>query len=129
MNKKQRRTEQLERHYNTLSQLAEYYSGSLTDGKKLSLRLLKLENAAHKITTDQCNGDGNQAEQEQELTAIMEQVKKLFPYIQHLFINGDARGYAIKLKEVEARKLRDAGINIHNDWGGYGILSPEITGD
>ena len=129
MNKQQRRAEQLERHYNTLAMLAEYYSGSLTDGKKLSLKLWKLEQQAHKITTDQCNGYGNEKTQEKQLTAIIEQIKKLFPDIQFLFINGDARGYAIKLKENEARKLRDSGINIHTDMGGYGILSPEITGN
>lgn len=36
-----------------------------------------------------------------------------------LFVNGDPRGYALKLK------LEDRRVDLYTDWGGYGIVAPE----
>ena len=38
-----------------------------------------------------------------------------------LFINGDCRGYALKLEDDVARDLA-----IYKDWGGYGIIAPDF---
>lgn len=41
-----------------------------------------------------------------------------------IFVNLDPRGYALKIQSEDAE-----GLDIHKDWGGFGIIAPEITGD
>lgn len=38
-----------------------------------------------------------------------------------IFINRDPRGYQLKIDDAYA-----AGLVIHKDWGGYGIIAPDI---
>ena len=40
-----------------------------------------------------------------------------------LFLNGDARGYALK---IDDEYLKNNNFNIHRDWGGYGIIAPDF---
>jgi hypothetical protein len=40
-----------------------------------------------------------------------------------VFLNGDPRGYALKIR---SEYVAEKNLNIHRDWGGYGILAPEI---
>ena len=48
--------------------------------------------------------------------------------LKGLFINGDARGYALKIEDkVMISDYKETGL--YKDWGGYGILAPEITGN
>ena len=42
-----------------------------------------------------------------------------------VFINGDPRGYALKIKEEYVRKHN---LKIYRDFGGYGIIAPEFDG-
>lgn len=122
MNKQERRKAQLERHYNALEALG------APDGKKASVALLKLERAAHKLTTDQCNGDGDYETNGAKLVELLKKAKSILPNVKGIFINGDARGYALKIQDSAMRELyRESGLQ--TDWGGYGILAPEITGD
>src|SRR5579859_5493473 len=47
-----------------------------------------------------------------------------------LFVNLDPRGYALKLSEEWTREWnhKAPGISpIYQDWGGYGILAPDLT--
>jgi hypothetical protein len=53
------------------------------------------------------------------LENIEKAVKKLLPGVEGFFINGDPRGYSLKIKEKIYPEL-------HQDWGGYGILAPEF---
>lgn len=41
-----------------------------------------------------------------------------------VFLNQDPRGYALKIKD---NYVRLHGLNIYKDWGGYGIIAPEIN--
>lgn len=109
----------LVRHLETLSKLStkEHESPFPFD---LLGELYKLEKKAHRITTAQCNGEGNEQAQEKQLNTILTRVNKLLN-VNTAFINGDPRGYALKLKEDEAKEL-----GIYTDWGGYGILAPEF---
>jgi len=43
-----------------------------------------------------------------------------------VFINRDPRGYALK---IESEYVADHKLSIHRDFGGYGILAPEIGKD
>lgn len=82
--------------------------------------LYKLDKKAHRITTAQCNGEGNKEQQEKQLNAILTKVNSLLK-VKTAFINGDPRGYALKIEAEAAKEL-----GIYTDWGGYGILAPEF---
>ncbi len=43
-----------------------------------------------------------------------------------VFLNGDPRGYSLKIDDEWMRAKRP---RLHSDWGGYGILAPEIGKD
>ena len=43
-----------------------------------------------------------------------------------VFINRDPRGYVLK---IESEYVADHKLSIHRDFGGYGILAPEIGKD
>ena len=77
----------------------------------------------------QCNGEGDRIAQDAELNRIQIAVQMLFNCkLSGLFINGDARGYALKINDkIMQQEYKETGL--HQDWGGYGILAPEINGD
>ena len=128
MNAKHRKGFRLNKHYNSLEHINNLCGGGKLTGKQLSLKLFKLEQEAHKITTDECNGD-NTPEQDTRLEQIKEEVQALFNgNLQGFFINGDARGYALKIKDKVMREVY-TDSRLYQDWGGYGILSPEINGN
>jgi len=86
-------------------------------------KLNRLENKANRICTAQCNGEGNQDKQNKQLEHIEKRVLQLLPNLEpeNFFINGDPRGYSLKIKESKATELK-----LHKDWGGYGILTPQF---
>jgi len=146
MNKKQQRSENLNRHYSNLCALYTQNTGealTMEQAKKLSNKLRKLEALATIETTAQINGyyqeptpqdykngnfekmrlkcteDGEYPESEQKLDKVRAEVLKLFKgTLNGFFINYDARGYALKIKGENCP--------LSQDWGGYYILSPEI---
>jgi len=88
--------------------------------------LQRLEKRAHKLAEDECNrplpegyADRVQAKIERELDALLDFKRAKVP----VFVNGDPRGYALK---IEDGYVRDHNLDIHRDWGGYGILCPEF---
>jgi hypothetical protein len=89
------------------------------DSVKLCKRLFRLENKAHKLATDYCNGDF-QGDVETESNKIVDKVKKILK-TNEIFFNGDARGYALKFNEEFSKDKY-----IHNDLGGYGIVAPDF---
>jgi len=133
MNKTQQRKVNLLNHYD---RMAEFYFQvtnekiSQDEAKKLSAKLLKFENLAIIETTAQMNGerkanqDGECIESDLILDGIIANVEKLFKNkLKGFFINYDARGYALKISD---KVVKDEKYNISQDWGGYGILSPQI---
>jgi hypothetical protein len=100
-----------------------------TDPVSLCRKLRRLERQAEEITTHMCNGTGYTGEQEADaaLDAILAKVDKLLNCAHKgipVFINRDPRGYALKIKDGWVRE-NDA--QIHRDWGGYGIIAPDLT--
>ena len=92
------------------------------DSVKLSKQLFRLENKAHKLATDYCNGvvDGDSTEIESQ--KILSKVAKLLnTNTFNMFFNIDARGYALKFFEDFSKDKP-----IHKDWGGYGIIAPDF---
>ena len=93
------------------------------DPVKLCKRLFRLENKAHKLALDFCNGEIDQLEWDQKANKILTKVEAILKNKKVLFLNGDARGYALK---IDDGYIRNNNLNIHRDWGGYGIVAPDF---
>jgi len=100
------------------------------DPVALCQKLRRLESKAHALCIMECNTG---EDKDPELSRVLTTVKKiLFPdtfnsdpeLYKAVFINGDPRGYALKIKSeyVAANNLQ-----IYRDWGGYGIIAPDFT--
>jgi len=131
MNRKELRAERLARHYNNLASLFTLCGGKAKDGKvytgrQLSLELWRLEKQANKGATDWANGHINEMQAEAISNTVENRVRNLFPNLEGFFCNGDPRGYALKIR-TETMKAK--GYPLTTDWGGFGILSPEIDGN
>ena len=93
------------------------------DPVKLCKRLLRLETKAHKLAVDFCNGVIDQLEWDKKADQILTKVETILKNKKVLFLNGDARGYALK---IDDEYLKNNNFNIHRDWGGYGIIAPDF---
>ena len=93
------------------------------DPVKLCKRLFRLENKAHKLAVDFCNGVIDQLEWDKKADQILTKVETILNNKKVLFLNGDARGYALK---IDDEYLKNNNFNIHRDWGGYGIIAPDF---
>jgi hypothetical protein len=96
---------------------------SETDPIKLCKRLFRLETKAHKLAEDFCNGVIDQLEWDKKADQILTKVETILNNKKVLFLNGDARGYALK---IDDEYLKNNNFNIHRDWGGYGIIAPDF---
>jgi len=88
--------------------------------------LHRLETKANRVATDKCNGYGDADKHTKQIEAIRKKVLALLPDLdpKDFFINGDPRGYSLKIREEKAKSLGFGAI--HTDFGGYGILAPEF---
>ncbi len=127
MTKTERRKEALFAHYAKLRRLALLCGINTPDGKKLSVALWKLEKEAHKLAEDYSNGLLESDQWELETDKIAGKVQELFNNkLKGFFVNGDPRGYALKINDDVMRDTPYSNIGLDRDWGGYGLLSPEI---
>jgi hypothetical protein len=86
-------------------------------------KLRRLEARAHLAATSYCDGDITADRYEEEQEAVRRAVEKLAGgELTALYINGDPRGYALKL-DLPGEAIP---VGMATDWGGYGILAPEI---
>lgn len=95
------------------------------DPIELCKRMRRIENTAHQYAEDYCNGVGNER-WENISKAVLERVDKVLNFKRQnipVFLNGDARGYALK---IDSDYVREHDLNIHTDWGGYGIIAPDF---
>ncbi len=92
-------------------------------GLQLWRKLVKIEREAHKAATDYCNGDIEQEDFDVEKEKATVAVRNAFGhYLPGFFVNGDPRGYALKLDNDKTTIPE----GMHKDWGGYGILAAVI---
>ena len=102
------------------------------DSVKLCKLLRRREVAGNDLATRYCNGDIDHHEYSLKSCKVLSSVKKiLFPgglgdpeLNKAVFLNGDCRGYALK---IEDRYVRDNGLVIERDWGGNGLIAPDLT--
>jgi len=118
--------------------LAIFPNATERDPVSLCKRLHRLEAKARRICTDYCNGDFDAGENGEKLDAALDPIlAKVNAILGNtgknpvpVFINRDPRGYALKIKsEYMAGAGWIAQWALMRDWGGYGIIAPEITGD
>ena len=94
----------------------------------LCKKLFRLENKAHRLSTDYCNGVIDIQEWENSCNKIYSSLEKILKQDEQeidIFINGDCRGYALKINDTWLRD-NDFYHKIHQDWGGYGIIAPNF---
>lgn len=100
------------------------------DPVELCRKLRRLEAQGQSIALRGCNGpqwpaNGKGSEQ----AAIDELMAKLRAYTEYeaagvpVFFNHDPRGYSLK---IDDKWTREHAPQLHKDWGGYGIIAPEI---
>lgn len=99
-----------------------------TEKEKLSFirKLRRLELKGNDISLDFCNGRSF-IDTEKDINIILNEVDKLLGYVEKgipIFFNSDIRGYSLKIDDEYVREHR---LNITTDWGGYGILVPNLS--
>ena len=123
--KRNRMYEEIEKHGEALNRI--FNTG--LEPVALCKKLRRLEVKASRLALDYCNGtngvdtDNWDAKTEPILTAL----DKVIHYTDKgysVFVNGDARGYALK---IDSECVKDEQLDIYKDWGGYGILAPDFS--
>lgn len=95
------------------------------DAVELCKKLRILENQAHSWAELLCNGDVSQAEYDVQTDRILMRVDRLLNFSKqqiNVFVNGDPRGYALKIYD---RDVREKSLDIDRDMGGYGLIAPD----
>jgi len=118
MNQKQKMYQRIERH--GLQLLAIFPDARETDPVKLCKKLRRIEAEGNRHGEAMCNS-AEYCATDTELAAhrIIEKVKRLLNS-NRPWLNQDPRGYALKM-DLEPTE------SLHKDWGGYGILAPDLT--
>jgi hypothetical protein len=117
--KKQRQAEQIKAHGENL--LAIFPNATERDPLTLCKKLRRIEVRANRAACDACNHQAGADAWEAKGNKARAEANAILG-TDRVWVNGDPRGYALKVD------LRD-GENLRRDWGGYGIIAPEITGD
>lgn len=113
---------------------AKHHAAHMAELKKLGytrdtirpLRLIEAE--AHRAAEDACNGDITDTAYEALTARLSNRVAVLFggALPRGFFINGDPRGYALKLDDEKYKDVPYDDKPIHyTDMGGYMILAPD----
>lgn len=128
MNKRVNLYREIEQHGKNLKK---FFRLRGIDPIELSKKLLRLEKKAHKFAEDYCNGTGgiDSENWEDKTKPVLDAVDKILGFRKKnipVFLNGDARGYALKIKDDYTKQMREQGKPIYSDWGGYGIIAPDF---
>lgn len=98
-----------------------------TDPVVLCKQLRRIEHTAHRAAEAYCNGDLSTAGWEAFEAQALAKVDKLLGFTARqvpVFINGDPRGYALKIRDSY---MREHQATLYRDMGGYGILAPDLN--
>lgn len=96
------------------------------DPIEICRKLRRLETKANRAAVAYCNGEMDVSEWEIFSERIEGKVLNIIggKYADWIQINGDPRGYTLKIKDEIVREKQ---LDIYRDWGGYGILAPDFT--
>lgn len=100
-----------------------------TDPVALCRKLRKLERQGNALGLRLCNGPEYP---EGEADGILDALDKILGFRARqipVFVNLDPRGYALKIKDEWVREWNNRidVARIYTDWGGYGIIAPDLT--
>lgn len=87
----------------------------------LVMMLQSIERRAHKVAERYCNGEMKEESRDRSDERCLEQLRVIGLDTSKVFINGDPRGYALKIREEFSKDFDGV-----KDWGGYGIIAPEF---
>ena len=97
------------------------------DPVKLCKKIRSLELKAERIALDYANGLTETDQAHQQGDQILEKLDKILHFSDlkiPVFLNYDPRGYAFKIRDDY---MRDHQLKLYSDWGGYGILAPDLS--
>jgi L-alanine-DL-glutamate epimerase-like enolase superfamily enzyme len=120
-NKHDRMYARIEKHGHDLKRIFSIDGDPIEICKKLR----RLEVEANRMAVAYCNGEIDAAEWEIFSKRIGGKVLNIIgrKYADWIQVNGDARGYTLKIKNEIVREKQ---LDIYRDWGGYGILAPDF---
>lgn len=120
MNRKQYITHRRAEHAAALATL--HANPAAADGAAMLRGLRSVERTTHRAATDYCNGEKTLEQWEETKDKARALVSQIFggALPDGFFINGDPRGYALKLQTAPAAGLE-------TDWGRHAILAPDFN--
>jgi len=116
---KQRKDEAILNHVFNLQRI--YPATADLGPVSLYKRLHRLEAEAHSAAERYCSYPTPEGYWEKKEASVLRRVKEILGAGPEILVNGDPRGYALKI-QTEAAKYLD----IHKDWGGFGIICPDF---
>jgi hypothetical protein len=95
---------------------------------KLCQKLRRLEAQGARHGEALCNDEHycNEIDHEAIGDKIIQKVRTLLSS-DRPWLNQDPRGYALKVNLKTDPGEQDFGLRLHTDWGGYGIIAPDLT--
>jgi len=114
--------ERIRKHGEAL--IAHFDLDPATDPVRLCKALRRLENQAHKLSMQWCNGEISEDVWTAGIRYVREAglVRLLGTVAAHkIYINSDPRGYTLKVR------CEDCPPNLYRDMGGYGIIAPDLS--
>ena len=98
------------------------------DPVELCRKLRRLESRGAALGLRMCNGPEYPEGEEDKITVnILAKVDTLLNFKASgvpVFVNRDPRGYALKIDDKWLQEHKPA---LYSDWGGYGIVAPDLT--
>lgn len=120
--------EAIERHGKQL--LAIFPNATERDPVALCKKLRRIETSLERPLVGYCNGTTSETEVDKACDRAKKRVADLLgltvPQLGEMgfFVNRDPRGVALKIDDGTMRKNN---WQLHRDWGGYGLLAPDLT--
>ena len=123
--KRQRMLERILRHGLILERIYVKPGNGAARPTSLCKALRRIEAKWHRFSEDICNGVVEMDDDTDYQGKAFAQVVRHLPLLprEHFHLNLDPRGYALKIESEH--KPQD----LPGDWGGYGILAPDLAND
>ena len=117
----------IRKHYNELRAIYGPLGLSVAGDVVSLARISRIEARLHQYAEDACNIPLSETQirhRERQTESMLDEVRAMLPAVaEHIFANGDPRGYALKINDEHMRTLPDS--RLLRDWGGYGIIDPQ----
>jgi hypothetical protein len=118
-----------ERRQKHIEALARLFEKTFLETKRVYQNLILIERIGRGAAESYCNGTIDSDAYDSILNNIKERIRRLeLPnrIMLNIHLNGDPRGYFLKLDDDFTRKEL-LNFEIEKDWGGYAILVPQFN--